>query len=143
MTTYEKLDIIADSVNPLLILLTLIFLINNYIKKGIKTGNINLVYCLLAIACVYLVGALDHKFKWWLTFTLDYSTHAALSLSLTVCLNKLLPTFRVGWCLIWLMYLFLMVYQGYHGMMDIITTSIVLATLLFVLYKIISRWKKG
>jgi hypothetical protein len=133
---------IADSINPILALFTVIALVFNYIQKGFKTGNQNLVYCLLAVACVYLLRALDDKFKWWLSFALDYSTHTALSFTLTVCLSRLRPTFRIGWWIVWLMYLFLMVYQGYHGWMDILTTTIALVIPLFILHKIIDRRKK-
>lgn len=139
MSTYEKLDMIADSVNPILALLTLGSLVFNYILKGRKAGNINLGYCLLAVACVYLLRALDDKFKWWLGFGLDYSTHTALSLTLTVCLSRLWSAFKVGWWIIWLLYLILMLYQKYHGVMDILTTTIALAIPLFILHKIIDR----
>ncbi len=139
MTTFEKLDIIADSVNPILAALTIIFIAYNYFKQGIKTGNKKFVYSLTAVACVYMLGFLDNKFQWWSSFGLDYSTHTALSLACTICLIKLCRKLRLLWWIIWLMYLFLMLYQGYHTIMDIVTTTVVFIIVLFFLNTILNR----
>ena len=139
MTTFEKLDFIADSVNPALVALTIIFIVYNYIRQGVKTRKKNLIYFLLAIVCVYVLRFLDSKFKWGLSFGLDYSTHTALSLVCTMCLVKLSRKLQLLWWTAWLMYLLLMLYQGYHTIMDIVSTSVVLITVLFFLDKIFNR----
>ena len=139
MTTFEKLDFVADSVNPILMVIAIIITIITGVKQGLRIGTVNISYLLLSIISVYAISGIDYKFKLWSSFNLDYSTHTALALSSTLFLIKTHRSLLVAWLFILLMYFILMVYQGYHSVLDIVTTTIVLVSALFFVYRALDR----
>lgn len=138
MTTFEKLDLLADSVNPVLIILAIIISIIKGIKqnKRIRVIKINIAYFIVSILAVYSIRSIDEKFELWSSFNLDYSTHQALALSSICYLIKISGRLWI-WLIIIIMYDSLMLYQGYHSILDITTTSIILLLVMLFIYRML------
>lgn len=142
MTTFEKLDLIADSVNPILITLAVILTIKKEGDKGFKDGLRNFCYLLSGIIFVYLILGIDYQLNLWSRVNLDYSTHAAFALATILYLIKIGDRLLM-WLSILLLYFLLILYQGYHSIWDITSTAVVLGFVLFFVYRILdSLFKK-
>lgn len=126
--TAKILDFVADSFNPLLVLLALIAprlagnrsrrqVLDHYAATGVGVG------------LVYLVKALDGWLRIWAAFGLDFSTHSAVAASLVVSL----AVFRRGWlaplAIALALYYALELVMGYHGVPDILSAGTLAALL--------------
>lgn len=115
------MDLAADLANPLLLLCLL--------AGGLRRRPSRWFWVRAAagVGIVYLVTGLDHHFGWWASRGLDFSTHMAVAVSLSVSLAVLdrrwlalaLP-FLAG-------YAVLMAHLGYHGYGDSATSALVAA----------------
>ena len=86
---------------------------------------------LFGLVCLsYGVMYLDKVFTIWSIVGLNYSTHTAISFVLTWHLSHYVYTLRLLWISLFLSYMALMLYQKYHSIPDILTTSIVLFLIL-------------
>lgn len=136
--TYEQIDTIADAYIPLLVLLVLCFIAKLIIDKQYGRAILFTQSALISATCVYAIMALDNFFSIWQSFALDYSTHTALALALVLTLFNTKVTNKV-WrpTLItsFVAYAALMLYQEYHTLADILSTTIVLAPGLYFLTK--------
>lgn len=133
MLTYYQLDLLADSYIPALFMISLWVLVLSVFAGGFKSKSIELASLLVAILIVYSVMFLDNAFKLWPLLGLDYSTHTALALVFVVYLsakNKVLLLFSV---LSFLLYVWLMLYQRYHSVADIVSTVVILLPLFWLL----------
>ena len=135
MPMYETLDAIADSYNPLMFLLCLSVLVFTFVKAHYKKF---LIYCAgfgIGFLVVYGFRFADHRYQIWQTAGLDYSTHTAVALNLVVFAVLFSSLrFQILAIVSFIAYLCLMLYQGYHTVMDIFsTTAIVLPLILAVL----------
>jgi hypothetical protein len=133
MLTYQQLDVIADSYIPILFIVSVFFLATEIFKFGFKRKFVELGSVIASILIVYSVMLLDGYFKIWPLLDLDYSTHTALSLVFVVYLSSKSKTILVMSVLSFLLYVLLMIYQKYHTVADIISTSIVLIPIFFAL----------
>ena len=89
MTTYEVLDHIADSVNPILGLLALSA---PWLKAYRASWPLPWIRVVAAMACVgiaHLGQAFDRFSGTWPAFSLDYSGHSAVCVALLVSLAHL------------------------------------------------------
>jgi len=133
MLTYQQLDVLADSYIPVLLVICLICLVMESIKLGFKRKLNESCSLIIAIILVYMLMALDNHFRIWPSFGLDYSTHTALSLVFVIYLSSKSMPLLVFSLLSFLFYVLLMLYQEYHTLADIISTSAILLLPFWVL----------
>lgn len=134
MLTYDQLDVIADSYIPALVIISIVVLATAVFKCGIKCKLLEMTALSTAIFIVYSLMFLDNAFKIWPGFGLDYSTHTALSLVFVVYLSAKNKTLLLGSVFSFVLYVLLMLYQGYHTVADIFSTSVVLLPILWILF---------
>ena len=135
MLSYQQIDIIADGFIPLLLLLYISNIIINFIHRRRCTAISQLTIFLLGIAYVYAIYWLDKLFNLWILFSLDYSTHTALALMLSVFLFDAIKRLRYWIALLFVTYLLIMLYQQYHSVQDIVSTMIVILPVSVLLLK--------
>lgn len=138
MTTYEIIDALCDSINPILFFTSIGFLIKQLMKKKYKKAGLCFGFLLASLALVYGVLFIDAKFGLWSSFGSDYSTHTAFALAvcmtLSLCTNA--TKILIG---VLVVYIALMLYQQYHSLLDIITTVVAIGAPLFVARIFVSR----
>jgi hypothetical protein len=132
--SWETLDAIADSVNPILGLIALIWPWLHW-RGSWRQAALNVLVTLLSLGLAFGMSAIDGKFGWWPSVGLDFSTHTAISIALIVALCSIKPSTWMVWTAVLLGYFVLMVYQRYHTWADIGTTAAVIAPPL-----IAARW---
>jgi hypothetical protein len=133
---YETLDTIADSVNPALACLALIFpwLDREAIrKKGSKWSF--WARTLLSLAVVYALMFTDNRLHFWPSLGLDYSTHTAFAVAVVTSIGAMNYRWLFFLVPVLVAYAGLMMYQGYHSLMDILTTALVIAPLAWVIHR--------
>ena len=129
--TYEQLDAIADGINPVLAVLTLVL---PFLTRPSTPHSRALFFLATAISMtiMYLIGWVDKLFGLWAAFQLDYSSHTGfavvLLISLSIWRRNLIPPSAF----ILLSYITLMLYQKYHSVPDIVTTAAVIGALTIV-----------
>jgi hypothetical protein len=130
MNTYKIIDLICDAFIPILIVWVIILLGKLALKKQLKKSLFLFAAFVYGVAIVYGLYFLDKGYHLWGFVRLDYSTHSAFILVLCATLRLL---GRNSWLLlsILLTYLFLMLYQHYHSLADILTTLVVVGILSF------------
>ncbi len=130
MTTFEKLDLIADSYIPLFFIYAILNIAQTYKTDKIK-GIIKVVTLISLIAPVYIIQSIDNHFHIWESFLYDYSSHTAFSLAMVFFfIHDKIKTISIIVSL-FLCYLLLMIYQQYHTAEDIITTIISLMPFMY------------
>lgn len=139
--SYEQLDKIADSYIPVLLVLFLLGLGRNVylLWPSYRAAFFSFLYLIGLLVISYGLMFFDSAVRLWPTFGLDYSTHTAVALSLVFALCTV---FARQWK--WIAgsmgaYAGLMLYQQYHSVMDILTTSLVIGAFAALLYKIVGR----
>lgn len=130
MTTYEMLDRIADSVNPVLGVATLLWAWiargHGNLGRGARAGILGNVATLASVGVIYLIGALDRKIGVWAAMGLDYSTHTAVCVACIVSLWWIDRRARIPATIVGLAYAALMLFQKYHSVADIATTAVII-----------------
>jgi len=133
-TTYAILDPIADSVNPALTIAALIAIVREWRANGWKAALLFAAAAGLGIAGIYTVK--------WSHLGVPYSSHTAYATSFVASLLT-----RRAWVrtliAVWLGYLALIVFVGYHTWIDVATSAAIaiVVTLPGHLYKY--RWRSG
>ncbi len=125
MLSYETLDAIADSYNPLLALISLALIATGLWKAQWKLARVRILAFAVAALVAYGFMLLDGYLNIWSAFSLDYSTHTAVSLGLIIFLSFNAPKLIAVWVVSFISYVLLMLYQRYHTISDIATTSVV------------------
>ena len=133
MFTYHQLGVIADTYIPIIFIVSMFFLAKDVFKIGFNKKLIELSSVIVSIFTVYIIMFLDSAFKIWPIFGLDYSTHTALSLVFVVYLSSKSKTLLVLSALSFLLYALLMIYQKYHTLADIVSTSVILIPIFWAL----------
>lgn len=138
---YEFLDTIADNVNPVLLVASLL-LLGFYHKERWKGYTL---YLVAAIVYVYGFQAIDRAFDIWSSTGLDYSTHSAVTIAMTGILIWLKVDYWKWVVPIVLSYFGLQLFQEYHSLADIVSTSLVIMPLVFIANYLTSKRsnKKG
>lgn len=126
--SYETLDSIADSYIPLLLILFLLGLAGKTYQlwPNHRAPLSSFFYLLGLLVIVYGLMFLDKAIRLWPALSLDYSTHTALALALVFSLCNLFPKYWKWFVVSILVYAGLMLYQQYHSVMDILSTSLVI-----------------
>ena len=122
---YEALDPIADAVNPLLALATIVAAVLDW-RAGRRRRMLgHAIPTALGVACIYVVGFADRLLQLWSRVHGDYSTHTAFATTLTLSLLLWRPGWRVALLVVWLSYLVLIVVIGYHSPADVVSAAVV------------------
>jgi hypothetical protein len=134
--TYQQLDAIADGINPILAVLTLI-LPFSIRPASPYTRGLFFFGTAISMVAMYAIGWLDKLLGIWAALQLDFSSHtgfaAVILVSLSIWNRKLvLPS-----VVILLSYVALMLYQKYHSVADILTTAVIIIPLTTVLQLIV------
>lgn len=135
---WETLDAIADSVNPVLGIIALVWPWLRW-RGSWRRAAVSVTVTLLSVAFAYALSALDAKFGWWPSMGLDFSTHTAIAVALVVSLCSIKPSSWMAWAGVLLAYFVLMVYQGYHTPADIFTTLVAIAPPLILAARYLQR----
>jgi hypothetical protein len=126
VTTYEILDAIADSVNPILGVIALTWPWLHWQGQWRRAAS-HVLATLLSAALAFGMSALDGAYGWWPSWGLDFSTHTALCVAATIALCFVNRSLVIVWLGALISYAALMMYQGYHTAADIGTTALVVA----------------
>ena len=138
-TLFRVLDKIADATNIALALWLLAILILGAKNKTL-TGKAWLA-ALLPIAIVYIVNALDHKMHLWKSIGSDYSTHSALAAALVIAICFLNRPRRVIAIAVFVAYEILIWLLGFHTLLDIGSTLLVVVPLLLLIHATLNKAK--
>jgi hypothetical protein len=126
MLDYQTLDNIADAYTPALLFTCLLLIAQSCVKKKWQKATKQTALLMYGIVLTYSLMFVDQYLKIWPSFELDYSTHSAAALVLVVFLINSLSGTKLFWLFSLLSYFLLMLYQHYHSLTDIITTSLVI-----------------
>ena len=130
---FQVLHIIANATNVLLLFWLLAVLV-----IGSRRGNLGArawLACLSCVAVVYLIKTVEGHFDIWKSFGGDYSTHSALAMALVIPLCFLECSRRVLALGVFVAYEVLIVLLGFHSVLDIVSTLLVVVPLLFLCWK--------
>ncbi len=125
-----RLDQIADSYTPLLLVIALLDVVLRW-RSGDKLHGLKLIY---AVVAVYGWMYIDNHFQLWHSQGLDYSTHTAAALALVICISghkRIAVKLVLASSL--LAYGYLMSLLGYHSWPDMLTTALIIALCLLPL----------
>lgn len=143
--TYETLDSIADAYIPLLGLCSLLSLLLDFRPPAASFRIVSIRFSLLMllVGLVYTLMILDDRLSIWHTLGgLDYSTHTALSLVLTLFLEAGHKQHRGVLVGLFAAYLLLMLYQHYHTVADIVSTGMVMGLIAVPLWVVLGKNRK-
>jgi hypothetical protein len=141
MPSYETLDTIADAYTPLLAIISLAFTVVALFKAQWRLAGLRLLTLSTVLAIAYGLMVFDARFSIWSTVGLDYSTHTAVALVLVAFLavNQSRLT-APGICSL-IVYVLLMLYQGYHTVSDIaVTAAVVIVPSWLAVARLYNRW---
>lgn len=139
MTEYEIIDAICDSVNPILLLLAVGFIVRDFIQRVFSRAVHATVLFIIGVIWVYGMLFVDNTYHLWPMINSDYSTHTAVIVALCITLHT-----SSGWVITWLtilgLYSVAMLYQEYHTVLDIVSTAVFIGVpLLFVKHLITNK----
>ncbi|RKF15723.1 hypothetical protein DBZ36_15185 [Alginatibacterium sediminis] len=130
--TYEVGAFLADCYTPVLVAISL-WIFYRQRAKG-QPIRLDIRALALSLVLVYALMLLDAWLGIWPALNLDYSTHTAIALAF--CAHHI--TYRVKWTipvvLGLLAYLQLMKFMHYHSYLDMLTTSLCLVPLLWMVW---------
>lgn len=125
MLSYETLDAVADAYTPLLALLAFGMVVSGLWLAQWKLSAIRSLSLVGITFIAYGLMMLDAYLNIWSFFSLDYSTHTAVSLGLLIFLYFNARRLAIVWTGSFVLYLILMLYQQYHTIADIFVTGVV------------------
>jgi len=138
VTEYQIIDAVCDSVNPILLAVSIGLLLSQAIKRQCKRAFVGFGFLVIGLGLVYGIQALDSKFLLWSAFGGDYSTHTAfavaVSFSIAFSINKSLQIIGVL-----VIYMAAMLYQQYHSVFDMVSTLVTIGVPLLMLKCLLSE----
>lgn len=135
---WDTLDAIADSVNPILGIIALLWPWLRW-RASWRRAALSVATTLVSVGLAYVVSALDGRYGWWPAVGLDFSTHTAVAVALVVSLCAIKPSIWFAWVGVLVAYVALMLYQEYHTLADIVTTAAVIAPPLCLFHYALKR----
>jgi hypothetical protein len=136
--SYQFLDKVADSYTPLLGVTWLVLVVQSTISRRRRQAVWRLVFGLFSLLVAYSFMWADNAFLLWPSVGLDYSTHSAVALALATAIGTSSRWLRLPVAVTLLAYFLLMLYQRYHTVADIASTSAAVAVPLAALAYIFS-----
>lgn len=142
MLSHHQLKTVADSVNPTLGVLALLLPFARW-RNQWRPPSKHIAITVVTVALMYLVRAVLGLETMWAHWGLDFSTHGAMCIMLSVALASL--DWRTSWIwgAVFVGYDFLMVYQAYHTWPDIGTTTAVILPFTLIVRYWGNRWTAG
>jgi len=137
MTLYEKLDVIADSYNPILLLISLVMIMLSFKSKGKNYAFYEAVLLITLMLLVYGFQFIDKQLNIWSSLGLDYSTHTAFSVAIVFFV--LFKDIKIYIIISFICYIALMLFQKYHTISDILTTVLAISPLMYICANYIHR----
>jgi hypothetical protein len=134
MEHYATLDAIADSINPGLALFALVQLLYMTLKRERYVARTYLSRLLALTIVIYGWMIFDR-----LVFDFPYSTHSAFAICFCILHTFYMPRFKLVWLGILIAYLALIVFQGYHSLLDIAVTLLLAAPFIVMIFKLPRR----
>jgi hypothetical protein len=138
MTTYEVIDAVCDSVNPILFLSSIGVIGYFLIKKNYKHSLFVGLGTLYGLLVTYGILFIDKKVQFWERMGMDYSTHTAFAFALCSVIGIFMEK-AVLMAVILAAYIIAMLYQRYHTVADIASTLLVLSALVLPLLLLLKR----
>jgi hypothetical protein len=132
MTEYEVIDALCDSVNPTLFIMAIGVGIAAMTKKDYKKARVVFGLLIIGLLLVYVTLFVDTKLKIWQSFGGDYSTHTAFAIAACIAISagRQWTQWLIG---VFFLYVAAMLYQQYHSVLDIVTTTMVIGGPLFLI----------
>jgi hypothetical protein len=129
VSTYEILDVIADAYNPILLVVLLLFISRAIYQRRWVEVEMLFSSSVVGLGFVYLIMFVDNNLSIWGSIGLDYSTHTAFAISIVTVLIIISKSYSKLLFVSLVFYIMLELYQKYHSIMDIVTTSVVILLL--------------
>lgn len=136
MELYNTLDAIADSINPGLALFALVQILYMAVKREWRVAKIYLSRLLALIVIIYGWKVFDR-----LVYDFPYSTHSAFAICFCILHTFYMPRFKLVWLSILIAYLALIVFQGYHSLLDIAVTLMLVVPCIVMVFKFPRRFE--
>ncbi|HEY8941947.1 MAG TPA: hypothetical protein VIM59_17260 [Cellvibrio sp.] len=142
--SYETLDTIADSYIPVLLVLFVAGLAFKIYQSraNFRAAITHIGFLSGLLVMSYGLMFFDNAVHLWPALGLDYSTHTAVALSLVFALCVSFPSQWKVFVISILLYALLMLYQRYHSILDIISTSVVIGFFSFLLLNVVVKKRK-
>jgi hypothetical protein len=140
MLSYEILDAIADAYNPALGVICFALIGRTLLARRWRLAGIQGLHVGVGLVFAYGLTFLDNALGVWPHFGLDYSTHTAVACVLVVFLAVHARRLIWLWIGSLIAYIVLMLYQGYHGSLDIVTTAMVVAPPLILTFQYLNSF---
>lgn len=121
---------VADAYSPLLVILFLIQSQRSWMKEGAPAALKQAGGVCLSLVFIYTLMWVDGRLGIWRSMTWDYSTHTAFALVFVIFLGRSGIAKAVSWLSLGL-YAGLMMYLHYHSLVDIVTTSVAVAPVVY------------
>jgi hypothetical protein len=136
MQSYDALDHVADSINPLFGVVALAL---PWLRRPTQARRALLMNALTlaAVALAYCGQLLDAHFQLWPRFGLDYSTHTAVFTAIASSLWQHGRAWQYSIASVGAGYAALMLWQRYHSVMDIVTTAGVMLVVLVFFWAVV------
>jgi len=125
VNAHRVLKLLADAVDPGLALMAIGVVAFDLRARRVAALVRFGVPTMLAVGCVYVVQGIDRSWLVWQRYGGDYSTHTAFATALAVSL-AMRPIWRPVIGGVWLAYLFLIVFLGFHTATDVASAGILL-----------------
>jgi len=129
MPSFETLDFIADLYVPVLAFFALASLLRTTMMRHWRQLGIHVAMILFGLLTAYGLMFVDIHLQLWPLRGLDYSTHTAVALIMVIFLIITAKKYSLIWVISLSSYFVLMLYQEYHSIADILTTTLAVATL--------------
>lgn len=125
MTTYEKLDILADTYAPALLCALIALILKRLWMGERRQARTMAMVSAGALALVYTLRGVDAWWRIYAAWGLDYSTHTAFALVVVAVLAFYVTAWRIKAVILlsFPAYLWLMFHQQYHSMADMLVTA--------------------
>lgn len=136
---YQFIDMLCDSVNPLLLIATLAAAGRAFFLRRTRLVGWLMGSLIFGLAVTYGLFFLDRSLGLWAGFGGDYSTHTTFALAAALPL-WLFVGFRRSLMVLLLVYAVLMVIQRYHSALDITTSAGAFGMLALPMLVLAGRW---
>lgn len=137
MPSFETLDSIADSINPIC---GVVALLVPWMKRPtcVRSALTLNALAIVAVGIAYLLQALEGATHLWSRLGLDYSTHTAVFIAIASSIWQYGIPWRWSIAGIGFAYAILMRIQDYHSVLDIVSTGAVMVPFLILFW-----WRAG
>jgi hypothetical protein len=139
----QLLDAIADSINPGLALLALLFpWIHREAFAAWRSRGAFWLGTALGLVVVYGIQFADNRLRLWPYFGLDYSTHTAFAVAMVTSIGTVSRRWLWPLTAILAAYAGLMMYLGYHSLVDILTAALAVAPPTALIHRLLrNHWR--